>query len=282
LDKDGNYYLCGSFQNTFKRNDDEIKSFGGQDIFLAKYYNCPEQKLDFQGLLTLCPGTTTELGVKNPYKAIVWNDTLRGYTWLEVTKPGQYKAAIITKYGCRYAGPVTVTKVLRPKFTLGNDTTIAVTDSLVLKAPLQFRDYQWFDGSYGPTCIASPKDKKPGTVKDWIAVTDSLGCIWRDTIAVTFSPVPDISGLQHLKLVTYPNPLTDNLNWYLETDTACRLMVEVTDNLGHTLYSEQVGYYISGQVRHIPMDNVPAGTYLVRIKSTSTGQVYSSAPVVKQ
>ena len=111
LDKDGNLYLCGSFQNTFKRNDDEIKSFGDQDIFLAKYYNCLEQNLDFQGALTLCPGATTELGVKNPYKTIVWNDTLFGNTWLEVNKPGGYKAAIITKYGCRYTDSVTVTQV---------------------------------------------------------------------------------------------------------------------------------------------------------------------------
>jgi hypothetical protein len=282
LDKDGNLYLCGSFQNTFKRNDDEINSYGDQDIFLAKYYNCLEQKLDFQGLLTLCPGGTTELGVKNQYKTIVWNDTLRGYTWLEVNKPGQYKATIITKYGCRYTDSVTVTKVIPPKFTLGNDTAIAATDSLILNAPGQCKDYRWFDGSDDHTCIASSKDAKPGKKEFWIAVTDSLGCIWRDTIAVTFLPVSDISGLQHLKLVTYPNPLIGELNWYLETDKPCRLMVEVTDNYGYTLYNELVAIYRPGQVKHISMDNLPAGSYLVRIKSTSTGQVYSSAPVVKQ
>jgi hypothetical protein len=282
LDKEGNLYLCGSFQNTFKRNDDEIKSYGDQDIFLAKYYNCPDQRLSFQGSLILCPGGTTEIGVKNPYKTIVWNDTLIGNTWLKVNKPGGYKAAILTKYGCRYADSVTITQVLTPKFTLGVDTAIAVTDSMELRAPLQFRDYRWFDGSYAPTCIAASKDKKPSTVNFWIAVTDSLGCTWGDTIAVTFLPVSDISNLQHLKLVTYPNPLTDNLSWYLESDKPCRLLVEVADNYGHVLYNEQLDYYSPAEVKHIPMNNVPSGTYMVRIKSTSTGQVYSSAPVVKQ
>jgi hypothetical protein len=282
LDKDGNLYLCGSFQNTFKRNDDSIKSYGDQDIFFAKYYNCAEQKVDFKGSLTLCPGATTELSVKNHYKTIVWNDTLWDNTWLEVNKPGKNKATIITKKGCRYTDSVEVVMAPHVNFSLGNDTSIAVGDSLTLKAPKNYKDYRWFDHSYGLTCIAASKDDKPGTEKYWIAVTDSLDCVWRDTIAIRFLPVSDLSDLQHLKIVTYPNPLLDNLNWYLETDKTCRLTVEVTDNYGHTLYNEVVSSYSSGQVKHISIDKMPSGAYLVRIKNTSTGKVYATAPIIKQ
>jgi hypothetical protein len=282
LDKDGNLYLCGSFQNTFKRNDDSIQSHGNQDIFFAKYYNCAEQKLDFKGSLTLCPGATTELSIKNQYKNIVWNDTLWDNSWLEVNKPGKNKATIITKKGCRYTDSVEVVMAPHVNFSLGNDTSIAVSDSLLLKAPKNYKDYRWFDHSYGLTCLAASKDDKPGKEKYWIAVTDSLNCVWRDTIAIRFLPVSDLSDLQHLKIVTYPNPLLDNLNWYLETDKTCRLTVEVTDNYGHTLYNEVVSSYSSGQVKHISMDKMPSGSYLVRIKNSSSGKVYTTAPVIKQ
>jgi hypothetical protein len=282
LDQDGNLYLCGSFQNTFKRDEDEIQSFGDQDIFLAKYYNCPQQKLDFRGSLILCPGSTTELGVKNAYKTIVWNDTLWGNTWFEVNKPGKNRVAIITKKGCRYTDSVEVVLAPHVPFSLGNDTAIAASDSLILKAPYHYKDYRWFDRSTDPTFIAKSKDAKPGTGQYWIEVTDSLDCAWRDTIAVTFLPVLELSYLQRLRLVTYPNPLLSDLNWYLETDKACRLAIDITDNYGHTLYNEQVASYSPGQVKHISMTHIPAGAYVVRIKNTSTGKVYVTSPIIKQ
>ena len=238
--------------------------------------------MDFKGSLTLCPGAITELSVKNQYKSIVWNDTLRNNTWLQVNKPGKNKATIITKNGCRYTDSVEVALAPHINFSLGNDTAIAASDSLILKAPRNYKDYRWFDQSEGPTCIAAAKDAKPGTENYWIAVTDSLGCIWHDTIAIMFIPVSDLSDLQHLKLVTYPNPLLDNLNWYLETDKICRLTIEVTDNYGHALYNEAVSSYSSGQVKHISMDKMPSGAYLVRIKNTSSGKVYATATVIKK
>lgn len=282
LDKNGNLYLCGSFKQSFKRNGEEMKSQGDQDVFLARYYNCPEIKMDFIGDPVICPRTNTRLSIRNNYKTIIWNDTLKNTTYLEAKAPGLYHVSIVDKKGCRYTDTIQVTLAPRPFFTLGKDTTVSVVDSVILKAPSIYREYLWMNGTNAPSYLATATDFKPCTQSYWITFTDQLNCHWYDTIAIRFVEVPDLSDFMHVKLTSYPNPVTDNLTWKLTTDKTCRLTIEVADNYGHLVYTENIDYYSEGMERQIPMSKLPAGTYMVRIKNSSTSKVYDSSAIIKR
>jgi hypothetical protein len=239
-------------------------------------------KLEFIGGPVFCPGTYTELSVKNNYKAIAWNDTSKDVPYLVVKKPGKYWATIVNKKGCRYTDTLQVALDPRPSFTLGRDTTILVVDTVVLKAPETCREYRWMDWSTAPAYIARAIDFKPSTQSYWVNFTDLKGCTWADTIAICYVDVPDLSDYMHVKLTTYPNPVSDNLTWKLETDKTCRLTIDVADSYGHLVYTEKVGYYAKGMEKQISMSQLPVGAYLVRVKNSTTGKVYGSSTIIKQ
>lgn len=282
LDNDGNLYLCGSFQNSFKKDGGELISKGEQDIFLARYYNCPEEKLKFGGDQVLCPGVSTLLYVQNKYKTILWNSTLQNKNYFEVKTPGTYWASIMNKKGCRYSDSIRITQSMPPIYSLGMDTTLLVVDTVVLKAPGQVRNFHWMDESTNAFYIASATDLKPETKQYWITFTDFMGCKWGDTIAIRYVNVPDLADFMHVVLQTYPNPFYEDLRWKIETDRTCRLTVDVIDKLGHLIYSEKQDPYIPGTEQWISFSQIPIGTYTIRIKNCVTGKIYASKTIVKQ
>ena len=175
-----------------------------------------------------------------------------------------------------------VVKNLLPFFSLGNDTTILVSDSLLLKAPGKYTRYQWNNYSTESTYLAKPVDKKTGTVLYWLTVTDSLYCNYSDTISISYLKGYNWVDLGKIQLVTYPNPATDQVNWFIKTDEACQLVEELTDIYGRVLYHQYIKQYLPGEVKQINLGNMPAGIYNLRISNSSVGKSFKTVRVIKQ
>jgi hypothetical protein len=282
LDKKGNLYLTGSFRNTFEKGIDGLTSFGDQDVFLAKYYNCPTAKAEVYGLRQFCPGLGTELSVKRGFTDITWNDTITGTNTILASAPSRYWVNMYDKQGCLLADTLDIIQALLPVFTLGQDTTLLVGDSLLLKAPVMYNQYHWQDYSSGYTYLAQSTDKKTGTSQYWLTVTDSLYCTYTDTITIHYVKDLQWVNLNQVQLVAYPNPVNDIVYWYLKTSNPCQVVVKLTDENGRVLYHQYIEQYFPGQVMQVSMGHRPVGPYYIRLEGPASGQDFKTVRIIKQ
>lgn len=147
IDSKGNLYLTGTFRNAFEKSTDGLTSSGDQDIFLAKYHDCNDTRAEIFGERSFCPGNSTELSVKRGFTNVVWNDTIQGRNNIMANKPGRYWVRMMDKNRCLLTDTVKITQRLLPQFSLGNDTSLYQSDSLLLNAPEDYVIYQWDDNS---------------------------------------------------------------------------------------------------------------------------------------
>jgi hypothetical protein len=282
LDHKGNLYLSGSFRDKFEKESDALLSHGDQDIFLAKYFNCPIQKAGIIGDKLLCPGSSSaELSVKPGYSHVVWNDTLANQNYMRVEKPGKYWVSLMDKRGCILTDTLDITLADPSLFSLGDDVSLPFESTLLIKAPGNFSDFQWQDHSQNPTFLARVVDGKPGTYTYWLSAIDSLGCPATDTLLVEFYNAPSWIDLKDIHLVTYPNPVDNWLTWSLDTEQPCRLYVELTDDNGKLITSQYVGEYLPGTEMKINFSDIPHGVYYFSVKDGS-GQSSKSVSIVRQ
>jgi hypothetical protein len=281
-DKQGNLCFSGSFRGNLEKGSDIVTSLGDQDIYVAKYFNCQDTEAEISGQLSFCHGTGTELGVKKDYANIVWNDTITGKHFIVADRPGKYWVSMFDIKGCLLTDTVLVTENELPVFTLGKDTTLLVEDSLFLSVPAGYNQYQWNDCISEPVCLVRSVDGKAGTSEYWLKVTDSLNCVYSDTISVTFMTGPSHQKSVKTQLITYPNPAKYKINWYLKTDEDCRLLLDLTDARGRVLYHQVLERYLPGGVNEININNLSPGIYNLRVSNSTSGTRYKAVRFIKQ
>jgi len=190
------------------------------------------------------------------------------------------RVSMYDKKGCLYTDTVAVTESLLPVFSLGMDTSLLLSDSLRLHAPATYTTYHWHDGTYEAEYLVTATGGKPGKQTCWLEVTDSLGCSFTDTIAITFF-ASSTSAYNNIKLHTWPNPVTEVLNWSIETGSNSRLVLEITDGYGRVLTSKDIGSYTSGQAMQVDVSRFPQGSYIIKV-NTATGETIKTQSFVKQ
>lgn len=282
LDKQGNLYFTGSFKDIFEKGNDALTSHGDQDVFIAKYFNCPSQKAEILGELNYCPGTETNLRVKKGFTNIIWNDTIIGKNSINANKPGRYWVRMLDKMGCMLSDTVQVRQASIPFFSLGRDTIMQVSDSLIFHAPAKYKNFIWNDFSFGEDYLVKSPQNKTGTYEYWLSVSDSLSCTYTDTISVTFVKDNDWVELDKVQLVTYPNPADDRFFWYVITDETCQLVAELTDSYGRILYHHYFKQYLSGEVKEVSLSNMPSGFYNLKISNSTSFESFKTVRVIKK
>lgn len=281
IDRKGNLYLTGTFQGMFRKESNSLTSLGDQDVFLARYFNCPEGESEINGHSVICPGKSTLLTVKQEYKNVVWNDTIADQNYILAEKPGEYRVTMVDKTGCVLSDTLEVTLDDLSYFSLGNDLSIQVEQEFELRAPENFTKYRWQDNSEDPTFIVRSENGKPGTYTYWLTAMDSLGCDVCDTISVEFYLSTGWFDPMQVQLIVYPNPVEDWLYWSLNTDKTCQLIVELTDCNGKIILNQYIGQYLPGTTMKIDFSDFPAGSYFLRLKKVS-GQISDNVCIIRQ
>jgi gliding motility-associated-like protein len=128
----------------------------------------------------VCEGTPVrfESGKADSY---LWSNSKTDSAIIVVT-PGKYWVRSTT-FRCESTDTVELKNSKYPKFSLGNDTTLCTSDSLILRAlvPGATLDYLWSTTETSPFIQV----KNPGGTY-WVLVKDTV-CSWSDTAKVSFS-----------------------------------------------------------------------------------------------
>jgi len=135
------------------------------------------------------------------------------------------------------------------KFSLGNDTTLCVGQSLILNPNMPNATYTWQDGSHDSTY----KVTQAGTY--WVsAYFADYNITTYDTINVAYINCDTTENI----ISIYPNPTTDNLT--IETNFNEEHRLEIINLLGQTIYTTYIG-----RKSIINTSNFASGLYILKI-----------------
>ncbi|MEI6822776.1 MAG: T9SS type A sorting domain-containing protein [Bacteroidota bacterium] len=138
------------------------------------------------------------------------------------------------------------------KFSLGNDTTLCVGESLILKPNMPNAIYTWQDSSHTSTY----KVTQAGTY--WVsAYFAEYNFTTYDTINIAYINCDTIDTINNI-ISIYPNPATNNLT--IETNFNEEHRLEIINLLGQTIYTTYIG-----RKSIINTSNYSCGLYILKI-----------------
>jgi WD40 repeat protein len=265
LDSDGNLYLTGTFKGTIEVGDQQIESLGDEDIYVAKYYNCPEVDNAIEHPDCICEGSTAILSVGNGYSDIVWNDSITDVNELEVELAGDYYISMIDDAGCVVKDTISLIEAVAQEFSIGQDTSLLIGEQIELSGPDDVYAYKWQDGNDLQSIDAYCETGEEGYYNYVLTITDTLGCEWTDSLQIEFYDEPTYADLSEGEslISIYPNPVEDSFTWYLEleSDTDAKMTVEIRNTTGILMYSKAYDRYISEETISVDISAYETGIY---------------------
>lgn len=164
----GSYYLSAQYANG---------CFSKDTFRLLNVYANPQLSLNKNTVL--CLGTERELNAGTGYAQYLWNDGSVGSS-LTVSVPGSYWVMVTDQHGCTASDTVNILSTEPPPSGfLPPDTSICQYDKLTLTTLVPFQTYAWNDQSSEPSITLNHAGLY------WVEVTDSNGCMGKDSIFVT-------------------------------------------------------------------------------------------------
>jgi len=166
-------------------------------------------------------------------------------------------------------------RVLHPAFlTLGHDTSIADTSSLLLDAGSGFLDYIWQDSSVNQTFLVEGKAHGSGVHEFFVQVTDSNNCYNADTVLITVINTGSIANLGNdFMIKVYPNPVREILNFELHATVPVQMTLQVLSADGKLIRQMVLEEDQSAYFGNIDVSAYPKGNYLLRFISEKTDNV---------
>lgn len=101
-------------------------------------------------------------------------------------------------------------------FSIGNDTIIDILDEIDLFGPTAMNSYLWSDNSTGQNLHLRADSMGEGIHHIWLSVSDSLSCIFKDTLILG---VADLATMKEFKeeFSVFPNPFIHTI--YIKAKT---------------------------------------------------------------
>ncbi len=263
----GNIYFSGSFNyGNLESQTDTLISLGDQDLFLAYYHKCIQDKDEISGRNAFCAELARDLSIDPYYDNIIWNDEATDQHLFTVDQPGLYWASMKDPFGCPQTDSINMTVVDVTGFSLGRDTLLSVGDIIVLTAPENFSNFVWQDGSGNATFLATATENEPGRYTFWLTAEDPDGCVSQDTILIEFQAASEIQEHENSVLKVFPIPATEFLNLTVETSTSgLPLIVDLVNPDGKIIFRQHVEDYRSGTAIRINVSSMASGLYFLRL-----------------
>jgi len=205
MDQCSNLYISGGFRNRAIFGEDTLTTFNPyiQDGFLAKICRL-ESPPPFLGPDTVACAMIILHG-PDGYNFYSWNDGLSTEQNLTVTQSGTYWLGVGTSANCWYYDTILVIIAEPPVFCLGNDTIIALKDTITFFVPPGFEYYSWSTGDTTTAITLTGNSLGTGNHWIWAEITDGP-CTTRDSLKLAVVWNPGIDEWTETGLQIRPNP----------------------------------------------------------------------------
>jgi hypothetical protein len=264
LDQTGNIVLAGGFSGKLDLRGQRLESAGGNDILIAKYYNCLQKKAMITGDPFVCEGGKTELKVTGDYATYLWNGQW-GQSSLTVVEPGIFTVMAYDKTGCAAADTIEVKALPKPDLGLPSTVTVSLGKPVLLTAAEGFTSYRWGDGLTSRQREVEYNSKQT-QLNLTVSAISSAGCKTSDTINVKFVKAESTISESTTYLRAWPNPVEEKLWWYLDVPIGNTVSVQLCDEKGSTAYLTELKDYTTRSVQTIDMARLTPGSYVLSLR----------------
>ena len=180
------------------------------------------------------------------------------------TTQGSYVDTLYNALLCDSIITTNLTVLPVPYVNLGLDSTILITDSILITAGSSYSSYLWSTGETTESIyIDSSQIDVDTIVTVWVQVTNNNACIGTDTVLISFldpSKIDDLDVGKELKI--YPNPSSGIVN--IKSGTRIQ-RIEVFNATGQLLQL----YYPNAKTFILNLGAYQQGLYYVKLNSES-------------
>ncbi len=151
--------------------------------------------------------------------------------------------------------------VNKADFSIGNDTIIDINDSILLQGPNNYASYWWSTNHSQQNILLQAADLGFGIHPIILWITDSLGCVFSDTILIGVANLAAISN--HDKNIRiYPNPFKQDI--YIEGINELPEHISLQNMLGEGI---DMQIYQTDRLIKLSMhNNISRGIYILIIR----------------
>lgn len=190
----------------------------------------------------------------SPILSYLWSNGATTQNLLNVPG-GTYSVTATDGNGCQILGAATVVGLTNPTVDLGADITFQQGQQAVLDATGTGLTYLWSTGATTPTITVTTM----GTYS--VTVTNSSGCTATDAVVVTVTTSTNDQDNKY-NITVSPNPTQYIVQ--IRCEGSSTTSVELIDNLGRLLIEDK-SFTPDGAIRTMKVDEIPAGTYYLKI-----------------
>ncbi len=176
-DKDSTLVFTASIKNLVTGCDSLISRY-------LKVYPTPSVNLGTD--ITTCDGALVTLDAGNVGSTYLWSTGATTQT-IQVSTGGTYTVKVTNAAGCDMTDAIVITNNPKPIVNLGANQTVCIGTPVVLDAGNPGLNYLWSTGATTQTISVSVA----GTYL--VQVSNSFGCIAKDTIVVSFNALPSVN-----------------------------------------------------------------------------------------
>lgn len=186
-------------------------------------------------------------GVFSNSELSVLSGTGVSHTFTNLYYPRHWAGEVFYHHGFAETGTCASPRTLvsaavsQPVISLGNDTSIYASDTLVLQASTGFASYFWQTGSTTDSLLVDANTFGLGPSIFWVEGTDPFGCTARDTIEVTILADTLVDGLAERQqlgdFTLFPNPSQGSFQ--LQFKSGESRTIQLYDSIGNRLLEVQ-------------------------------------------
>jgi lysophospholipase L1-like esterase len=219
------------------------------------YRTSGTENIFIDSMLTIITGSGISHNFSTVYHPRIWNGKIHyhfGYKPQGECVSGRYTLNAL---------------VNKANFSIGNDTIIDINDSLLLQGPDNFASYWWSTNHNQQNFLLHAADLGFGIHPIILWITDSLGCVFSDTILIGVANLASLSDSEN-KIKIYPNPFKQDI--YIEGIAQLPQYLSLQNILG-----EEIDVQISQTNKLIQLhiqDNVSSGMYILIINKNKAEQ----------
>jgi len=186
---DNYFYLMGSFEKNIKFEKKKIKSPGGSDFFVSRFYDCYQnQKIELGDDIDAC-GTEYLLEAQDGFVSYSWSNGINKQDVL-INETGNYEVTATDSIGCESTDEVMVTLNPFPEVKLPETLYLCEGSSVRLDAGEGYETYLWNTGAKSRRINAYQAGEYS------VEVTNEFGCKALTSFKVEPVSIP-IIGLEN-------------------------------------------------------------------------------------
>jgi hypothetical protein len=242
-----------AYDNAADGTDDLI--YGHESWFRFVYFNTATNQVNLAGLNSekFCEGGSELLLAGNNYTAYLWsNGNTTSSTYINA--PGTYSVIVTDSAGINYCDSIQMSWE-DPNINLGPDVMLQPGQTMNLIAYYSGSTYLWNDGSTSSILLIDTA----GTY--WVKVTSPSGCVFYDSIQISYNYQSIFENEFSKAIKVYPNPANNNINVDFKKIYS-NVNLIINDVTGKELFNEN--YKHQDQLK-VGLESFAKGVYIIHI-----------------